>query len=73
MTIAKIKCNRIDYMLPESVHAGSSLYAFFGVKTSENLWGECDKGDSLIPNDESEVMVEDGMRFHTASKKINNG
>lgn len=71
MQIARIRCNKTPYALPVGLIKGSNLRAFFGVKKTQHLWGECDKDDSLIPEDDSEIMLEDGMHFYTASKKIN--
>lgn len=71
MNIARIKCDTTDYALPEGEHSGNNLRAFFGVKQTHHLYGERDKDDSLIPEDDATFMVEDGARFYTANKKIN--
>ena len=73
MQIARISCDGIPYALPEGFHKASNLRAFFGVDDEKHLWGEGDKDDSLIPEDDSEIQIETGMKFYTAHKKINQG
>jgi hypothetical protein len=71
MEVARIKFNGTPYMLPVGHHSGNNLRAFFGVKKSHHLYGERDKDDAMISEDDAEILVEDGARFYSASKKIN--
>lgn len=71
MKIARIVCEDTAYVLPEGEHSGANLRAFFGVPEDHDLWGERDKDDVLIPDDDATMLVEDGGRFYMASKKIN--
>lgn len=73
MNIALIKYNGTPYALPEGPVKGYNLRAFFSIKKTHDLWGEGDKDDFLIPEDDSEFEVQDGMRFYSTNKKINQG
>jgi hypothetical protein len=70
MKVARIKCDGTPYMLPEGEHTGANLRAFFGVDAEHELWGERDKDDALIPDDDAEITVEDGARFYTFARAI---
>ena len=71
MQIARIRCDKIDYALPERSHTGNNLREFFGVPKTKHLYCVGDPEDTLVPEDEEEFYVADGARFFTMSKQIN--
>jgi len=65
---ALITFDGTSYALPEGFHTGRNLRAFFGVPKTHELWGENDKDNSLIPDDDSGILIEDGMSFRAKRK-----
>ena len=73
MSIARVLFNKQQYALPEGLHEGRNLRAFFGVSDKQDLFREdwAHEDDHLITDDDVQYEVADTDKFYSVSRKIN--